>query len=160
MLRLNPAHIKAVMEIINHGPFFKHLSISLKEIGKVYSLVELDMGKAHQTPFGAIHGGVYASAIDTATYWALYCEIEEDVGMISLDLNIDFLAPVNKGNLFIEGQSIKVGRSICLSKATAMDGDGKWLSQGSSKLMVGKGFQSIQEAVCSMGSTPLPPKFL
>ena len=71
----NPEHIEAVLNLINQGPYFKHLSMPVKEIGIGYSLVELDLGKEHLNPFGGVHGGVYASAIDTAAYWAVYCEV-------------------------------------------------------------------------------------
>ena len=37
----------------------------VKEIGMGYSMVELDIGNEHLNPFGDLHGGVYASAIDT-----------------------------------------------------------------------------------------------
>ena len=112
MSRLNPRHIDAVLDVINHAPFLRHLSMVVKDIGPGYSLIELNMGNEHLNPFGAIHGGAYSSAIDTAAYWAFYCDMEENKGLISLDLNIDFLAPVNSGKLIIEGKRIKLGLSL------------------------------------------------
>jgi uncharacterized protein (TIGR00369 family) len=45
-------------------------------------------------PFGGLHGGVYASAIDTAAYWSAYFDLPEENGLISIDIKVDFLAPV------------------------------------------------------------------
>ncbi len=160
MTSLNPDHVEAVINAINQGPFFKHLSMTVKEIGVGYSNVELKVGTEHLNPFGGIHGGAYASVIDTAAYWAAYCEIEESVGLISIDLKIDYLAPINDGVIISKGRSIKIGKSMCLAEATATDEEGKWLAHGTSKMMVTKGLQTIEDAFIFTGSEVLPPKFI
>jgi uncharacterized protein (TIGR00369 family) len=160
MPSLNPDHVKAVIKAINQSPFFKHLSMSVKEMGVGYSIVELKVGNEHMNPFGGIHGGAYASVIDSAAYWAAYCEIDEKVGLISIDLKIDFLAPISKGLIITKGRSIKIGKSMCLSEATATDKKGKWLAHGTSKMMVTKGLQTIENALNFTGAETLPPKFI
>jgi len=160
MPELNPKHVQMVIDTINRGPYFRHLSMPVKELGKGYSLVELDVGNEHLNPFGGLHGGVYASAIDTAAYWAVYCELDEDVGLISLDLKVDYLAPVNTGKLIVRGRSIKIGKTICLAEATAFDQNDKWLAHGISKMMVTQGLQTIKDALDFVGAKPLPPKFI
>lgn len=114
----------------------------------------------HLNPFGGLHGGVYAALIDTAAYWSVYCDLDEDAGLISLDLKVDNLSTAKGGKLVVEGNRIKVGRSICLSEATVTDEQGKLLAHGSSKQMVTRGLQSIHQAVIATGYPSLPPKFL
>lgn len=160
MTSLNPEHVKAVIKTINQGPYLKHLSIPVKEMGTGYSIIELKMGNEHLHPFGGIHGGVYASVIDTAAYWAVYCELDEKVGFTSIDLKIDYLASTSDGVITTKGRSIKIGKSMCLAEATATDKDGKWLAHGTSKMMVTKGFQTIEDALRFTGSKTLPPKFI
>ena len=123
-------------------------------------MIEMDIGKSHLNPFGGLHGGAYASAIDTAAYWALYCEMEENVGWTSLDLRVDFLAPATGGKIEVKGRRIKLGKTICLAEATAFDPEERVLAHGLSKMMVLKGAQTIREAVHFLGSAPLPPKFV
>ncbi len=160
MASLNPDHVQAVIKTINEGPYFKLLSMPVKEMGIGYSIVELKMGNKHLNPFGGIHGGAYSSVIDTAAYWATYCELDEMVGLISIDLKIDFLASINEGIIIAKGRSIKIGRSMCLAEATATDENGKWLAHGTSKMMVTKGLQTIEDASDFTGSKALPPKFI
>ena len=160
MPELNPKHIQAVIEIINKGPYLSHLSMPVKDLGKGYSLVELTIGNEHLNPFGGLHGGAYASAIDTAAYWAVYCELDEDVGLISLDLKVDYIAPVNAGKLIVKGRRIKIGKTICLAEATAFDQNDRWLAHGISKMMVTQGLQTIKDALGFMGAEYLPPKFI
>ena len=159
-IKLNPEHIEAVLNVINQGPYFKLLSMEVCELRLGYCKVEINLDTKHLNPFGGLHGGVYASAIDTAAYWAVYCALEEDIGLISIDLKVDNLAPIKDGKLIIEGKQIKAGRSICLSEATVRDTKGKLLAHGTSKLLVTQGLQSINQAVKTMGHQPLPPKFL
>ncbi len=160
MASLNPIHVQAVIKAINQGPYFKHLSMPVREMGIGYSIVELKVGNEHLNPFGGIHGGVYASVIDTAAYWAAYCELDEKVGLISIDLKIDYLAPISDGVIITKGRSIKIGKSMCLAEATATDKDGKWLAHGTSKMMVTKGLQTIGDAFTFTGSKALPLKFI
>ena len=160
MPELNPKHVQAVMNMINRGFYFKHLSMFVKEIGAGYSLVELDIGEEHLNPFGGLHGGVYASAIDTAAYWAVYGELDEDAGYITIDLKVDYLAPVGAGKMIVKGHRIKIGKTMCLAEATAFDQTDKWLAHGTSKMMVTQGLQTITNAIEFTSAVPVPPKFI
>lgn len=160
MPELNPKHVQTVINMINRGPYFNLLSMPIKDIGMGYSLVELEIGNKHLQLFGGLHGGVYASVIDTAAYWAVYCELDEGLGLISLDLKVDFLAPANSGKLIVRGRRIKMGKTICLAEATAFDQNDKWLAHGTSKMMVTQGLQTIRDALNFLGTDDLPPKFI
>lgn len=157
---LNPDHIKAVIDLINQGPYFELLSMQVNELSLGYSKVVVDLERKHLNPFGGIHGGVYSSLIDTATYWAVYCDVDENAGYISIDVSVDNLAPIKEGRLIVEGKRIKAGRSICIAEATVTDIKGKHLAHGKSKQMVTPGLQSISQAVSMMGYQSLPPKFI
>jgi uncharacterized protein (TIGR00369 family) len=160
MRKLNPKHVEKVIKIINQGPYFRHLSMIVKDMGIGYSIVEINIEKKHLHPFGGVHGGVYASVIDTAAYWAVYCELDESVGFVSMDLKVDFLTPTNAGKLIIKGHSIKIGKTMCLAEATIFDQNDKLLAHGDSKVMVIQGNQTIKHAFDFIGEKDIPPKFL
>ena len=160
MKKLNPDHVREVLRLINHGPYFRLLSMRVRDIGKGFATVEMDVRNKHLNPFGGVHGGVYSSLIDTATYWAVYGDVDEDAGLISLDVNVDHLAPVKEGSLVVEGKRLKAGKRICMAEAVIMDGSGKTLAHGTSKQMVLPGLQTIAQAASAMGCKPLPPKFV
>ena len=160
MKHVNPKHIDALLELINRGPFFELLSMKVCELGIGYAKVEVDLQQKHYNPFGAIHGGVYSSIIDTAAYWSAYCELDENTGYTSIDLSVNNLSMMREGKIFVEGKSIKIGRSTCLAEAYVKDKDGKLLAHGISKLMILNGKQSIKHALETMGYQSLPPKFI
>ena len=136
------------------------MSMEVTEIGIGSSVVTAEIRKNHMNPFGGLHGGVYASLIDTAAYWCAYCDLPEKKGLVTIDLKVDFLAPVIDGKVMIKGQRIKSGRTICLSEAKMFDVNGRVLAHGTSKLMVTHNQQSMNDVVNYIGFSVLPVKFL
>lgn len=160
MREINPEHMQAVIELINQGPYIELLSMEVKELSPGYCRMELNLERKHWNPFGGIHGGVYSSLIDTAAFWAVYGDIDEDAGFTSLDLQVDMLSAVKEGLLIVEGKRIKTGRTICKAEAFVTDKNGKLLAHGTTKMMIIPGVQTISQAVLSLGYKALPPKFL
>lgn len=160
MRPISPAHTQALMELLNRAPYFALLGMEFQvmEPGYCRLIVPVDY-RRHGNAFGGVHGGVYSSLIDTVAYWALYCQMAEDQGYTSLDLNVTNLGMVSSGTLIAEGHVVRAGRSICLSEATVKDQTGKLLAHGTSKLMVLEGKQSIQALLAAEQAEALPPKF-
>lgn len=46
--------------------------------------IELTLGELHLQPFGIVHGGVLATLIDTATFWAGFMRLPEDAGLVNV----------------------------------------------------------------------------
>lgn len=158
---LNPAHVTEVLELINQGPYFRLLDLYIVELGMGYCKIEVEVQPKHNNCFGGIHGGAYASILDTAAYWALYCEMEEEAGFTTIDLQTNNLRSCTDGKLFCEGHVIKHGSSICLCEATIVDEKGRLMAQCTSKVFVSPTLQPIRAAIDSLDPTKkLPPKFL
>jgi uncharacterized protein (TIGR00369 family) len=100
-----------------------------------------------------VHGGVCASLVDASVFWAVYAGFAEAVGLTTVDLRLNYLAPVKAGKLIGKGRSIKTGKSICLGEATVEDDKGRLISHGTSTLMV-------IDSLKIKGHSELPPKFL
>jgi len=160
MKTINQEHIKVILDIINQSQYLKLLSVKVCELQSGYCMAEVDLEEKHLNPFGGVHGGVYASLIDTVAFLAVYCDLRENVGLITIDLKVDNLASAKEGKLVVEGKQIKVGRSICLSEATVKDIYGKLIACGTSKQLILEGMQLISQAASGMEYQSLPPKFL
>jgi uncharacterized protein (TIGR00369 family) len=158
--RLNPNHLETIISAINDCPFFRLMSMEVTEIGPGYSVVVAEIGKKHMNPFGGLHGGAYASVIDTAAYWSAYCDFPANSGLLTIDLKVDFLAQVLEDKIIIKGERIKSGKTLYLTQATAFSSSGKLLAHGTSKLMVTPDKQSIKNIVEYSGLDKLPTKFV
>jgi len=160
MRELNPEHIIQVIQMLNNAPYFKLLSIVVQEIGQGYAIMTAEVSQKHYTPFGGIHGGAYASMLDSAAYWAAYSSLDEDAGMTSLDLSVNMLAPAKDGKLLIRGNLVRAGRTLNLTEASIYNSDGRLLAHAVSKTMVVPGMQTIQQAAQFSGLKDIPPKFI
>lgn len=142
-MKPNPEFIKELQAIVGEAPYPKHMSMKLTEMDVGLATIELELGAVHLQPFGLVHGGVIATIIDTATFWAVYMGIPEDAGLVNVDLKLNYLKSITKGRLRAEGRSIREGRSICYSEARVYDDLGSLIAHGTSTLMVlpGKGLR-------------------
>ena len=154
MKKLSPEHISAVANGVNRCPYFSLLSMGIVSLGPGRSLLKIDVSEKHLQPYGLVHGGVYSSLIDAACFWASYTEVEEPAGLTTVEMKLNYLAPASNGIFMAEGEVIKTGQSICLSKAVIRDGEnGRLLAHGTATMMV---LESLQID----GQSHLPPKFL
>ena len=154
MKTINPEYIERVNRLVNHSPYFNLLTMRILKVGAGFSRLEIDLAQKHLQPFGFVHGGVFASIIDAASFWSLFYEIEdEDTGATTVDLKLNYLAPAVSGKLIAKGRRIKLGRTLGYADAEVTDAEGRILAHGSSTviLLPGQGLGA---------SPPLPPKFI
>ncbi len=154
MLKVNPEYMSKIMQATNACPYFRLQNMRLLNFDNGISNLEIDVdpGK-HYQPFGITHGGVVCSIIDAAAFWAVYGQAPENVGMTSVDLKLNYLAPASGLKLIAQGKMIKLGKTLGYGQAEVLDENGRILASGSSTLMVipGLPFRYAGE---------LPPKFL
>jgi uncharacterized protein (TIGR00369 family) len=150
----NPNHVEKLISLVNGCPYFTLISMRILEIGVGYSRIEIDLAKKHLQPFGLVHGGVFATIIDSAASWALFYGIEDhDAGMTSVDLKLNYLAPAVTGRLIAKGRQIKIGKTLGYAEAEVADHTGKMVAHGTSTIMILPGKSPVADV-------PFPPKFL
>lgn len=133
----NPAYVQALIEKINSSPFPSHLPFRVTSITPNMCLVELDVTEQHMQPLGTVHGGIIATLIDTATYWAPFLGIPQDAGMVNVDLKLNYLKPTMLGSkLITEGNCLRAGRTINYAEASVRNERGDLVAHGTSTLMV------------------------
>jgi uncharacterized protein (TIGR00369 family) len=161
-MKLNPAHIEEVLELINQGPYFQLLNIDIQTLEEGRCHIEANIERKHMNCFGGMHGGVYESIMDTAAYWALYAEMPEEAGFITLDQNANLTRAVQEGTkVRCEGTVVKRGGSICICEAKMFDEKDRLLGTSTSKIFVAPSLQPISAAIDALDpSRKLPPKFI
>ena len=150
----NSEYIEKVNNLVNQSPYFELLSMKIRDVGIGFSVLEIDLAKKHLQPFGFVHGGVFASIIDAAAFWAIFYEIEDsNTGVTTVDLKLNYLAPAVSGQLIAKGRQLKLGKTLGYAEAEVIDVNGKLLAHGTSTviLLPGKGLTS---------DPPLPAKFI
>lgn len=137
----NPAYIRELMETVNTSPYPEHMAMRLAGITIDAATIELNLARCHLQPFGIVHGGVLATLVDTATFWAAFMRIAETDGLVNVDLKLNYLRPVVDGRLTAEGRALQSGRTVSYAEAAVRDAAGALVAHGTSTLMTlpGKG---------------------
>ena len=136
MKNLNPEFVETLTEKINNSPFYELTSMRLREIAWGECSMEVIVRQKHLQPYSMVHGGVFASLVDAAAYWAVFTQIDDEAKMITVEIKVNYLAPASAGRLIAKGKSIKVGRTLCLGEAAIENGEGKILAHGTATMMV------------------------
>jgi uncharacterized protein (TIGR00369 family) len=134
-LVVNEAYIQALVQMVLDAPFPQLVGMRLDAIGIDSATILLDLDRRHQQPFGVVHGGVLATLIDTATFWAAFLRLPEDAGLVNIDLKLNYLQPAGAGRLTAVGHCLRPGRTLSYTEAHVYDEQGDLLAHGTSTLM-------------------------
>jgi uncharacterized protein (TIGR00369 family) len=127
--------MRELIAIINTSPFPNHLKMRLEAIDLDQAVVKLATERCHLQAYGIVHGGVLATLIDTATFWAVYMRIPQDAGLVNIDLKLNYLKPVEAGRLTAESRAIRSGRSVSYAEARVWNAERVLVAHGTSTLM-------------------------
>jgi len=142
-MRINPAYVAAMQESVRAAPYPELIGMTIAALDYDTCRIELDLDQRHLQPFGIVHGGVIATLIDTATFWAGFMRLPEDAGLVNVDLKLNYLKAVASGHLRAAGRCLRAGRQISYAEASVFDADGELVAHGTSTLMAlaGKGLK-------------------
>ena len=132
---VNADYIQALKELVGGAPFPRLIGMRLEAIDIDRATILLDIEERHFQPFGMVHGGVLATLIDTATFWAAFLRLPPDAGLVNIDLKLNYLQPAQAGRLTATGRCIRPGRTLSYTEAHVHDERGELLAHGTSTLM-------------------------
>jgi uncharacterized protein (TIGR00369 family) len=92
----------------------------------------------HYNPIGSVHGGVYATLLDSATGCAVHSLLPAGVGYTSLDLTVKFLRAitVDTGRVRCIGTVPHLGGRTALAQAELRDGADRLLGTAVSSILL------------------------
>jgi len=152
---LNPDYVAGIKAVLKDAPYFELLSMELEELAPGRAVFRIPAQTKHLNPFERAHGGVAASIIDAATFWAVYTEVDEDSTMTTAELKVNYLAPIPAGQtLLAKAEAIKVGRILGLAEARLIEAESDRL------VAFGTATCVILKAPLPQKLASLPPKFL
>ena len=82
------------------------------------------------TKSGRVQGGIVMALADTAITRALFTLLPEGQRIVTVELKINFIAPVEKGALIAEGRIIRKGSTLAVGDVTVTDDAGAVIAHG------------------------------
>jgi uncharacterized protein (TIGR00369 family) len=119
-------------------PILSTVGFELDEVEEGRVVFALEPGEHHYNPIGSVHGGVYATVLDSATGCAVHSVLAAGVGYTSLDLNVKFLRGMTTGTgrVTCEGRVVQRGRRTALAEASLTDSQGRLLATATSTCLL------------------------
>lgn len=133
----------AMLEAVRDGripppPIAGTMGFDLDLVEDGRAVFSLEPGEHHYNPIGSVHGGVFATLLDSAAGCAVHSTLPAGVGYTSVDLNVKFLRGMSAGTgrVTCEGRVVHRGRRVVLAEATLTDGAGRLLATATSSCLV------------------------
>jgi acyl-CoA thioesterase len=117
--------------------FHKHMGFELEvvSLGKVNVWVryraELDQA------MGLLHGGVYAAAVDSATYYAALSHYGRTGTLpLTLEYKLNLLSTAKAEDLCATAEVLKAGRTVAVAEAKVRTASGKLVAVGIASFLI------------------------
>jgi uncharacterized protein (TIGR00369 family) len=120
------------------APLAATLGFTLEEVDHGHAVFSLLPGEEHYNPIGSMHGGVYATLLDSAAGCAVQSTLPQGTGYTSVDLAVKFLRPVtvDTGRVRAVGTVLSGGRRTALAEARLLDDEDRLLAHATSTCMI------------------------
>ncbi len=127
------------IEEINGCPYYQLLGMRVVEMGDGYARLVMPVKEKLLQIYGGVHGGATASLVDSAVAVALISTSTPDEKAFTVELKVNFLAPVSKGRLTAECRLFHRGRTIAAGDVEVRNDEGRLIAKGIATYMPVKG---------------------
>ena len=124
----------SINKILDKSPMLKFLAVEIEFLSPGFSRIRIPFRSGFLQGFGVVQGGIIATAGDTASGIAFLTLIDPNETLITIDLKINFLAPVKNGDIFSECKIIQKGSLISLGEFEVKSSEGILVAKGMSTL--------------------------
>ncbi len=110
-------------------PYYKLLNIKIEEVKDGYARLRMRVEEKHLQFLGTVHGGAIGSLADSAAAWASVGATSRKTVPVTIEMKINFLAPVTSGRLTAEARIVHMGRTTSLSDVEVKNSEGKLVAK-------------------------------
>ena len=107
----------------------------LEDVQSAHVTGWIDLGPEHHQPWGLVHGGVYATAIESAaSVGASTAASENGLIAVGVNNNTNFLRSMTNGRVMVEAHAIQQGKSQQLWEVRITDEHDRLIALGQVRL--------------------------
>ncbi len=114
------AKIRAFMRTL---PFNTLVGLEVRKVHRDGLTVDVPMRPELLNALGTMHGGVYATLADVAVGMSLYAHFEGKRKATTVELKVNYFAPVREGRLVARCHLRRVGSSLGIGQVDLHDGE-------------------------------------
>lgn len=123
---------------IPYPPIAKTMDFQLIEVGEGLAIFQGTPGPAHLNPMGTIHGGWYATLLDSALGCAVHTMMPAGRGYTTAELSVNLVRAIGPKapRVRAEGKVIHCGRQLATAEARLYGPDGTLYAHGTTTCLV------------------------
>jgi uncharacterized protein (TIGR00369 family) len=114
--------------------FSRHIGAKVEEVVPGRSVIYIDVEDVHQNGAGTLHGGVYASLIDTSMGLSVLALV--GVRTATIQMNVHFLGAVSEGRITCKSEVLHRTRRTATAEARVRDAEGNLVALGTGAFRV------------------------
>ncbi|MEH0468651.1 PaaI family thioesterase [Streptomyces hayashii] len=120
------------------APIGSAIDFRLDEVEPGRVVFSLTPGEEHYNPIGSVHGGVFATLLDSAAGCAVQTTLPQGMAYTSLDLTVKFLRRITAetGTVRAVGTVVNKGRQTALAQAQLVDAKDRLLAHATSSCLL------------------------
>jgi uncharacterized protein (TIGR00369 family) len=117
------------------GGFLAAAGLEVTEVTATRVVGHIDLGPDHHTPWGIVHGGVYATAVESAASLGASAAVEHQ-GLVAVGLTntTHFVRPLISGRVTVTAVALNQGRTQQLWQVDIKDQAGRLVAHGELRL--------------------------
>ncbi|MBR9859600.1 PaaI family thioesterase [bacterium] len=121
----NPDFVTTIHKKLEGQYFMKLVGFEITDIKAGQITGRLKVEQKHKQQHGFVHGGVTATLMDIVMGFAAYSLVEENQGVVTANLDVDFHHPGITDELEVIGKVDKPGKmlSFCSAEIYALNGE-------------------------------------
>jgi 1,4-dihydroxy-2-naphthoyl-CoA hydrolase len=117
------------------GPLLEAMGLEIDQVAATRVVGHMQLGPDHHTPWGIVHGGVYATAVESAASLGASVAVA-DQGMVAVGLanTTHCLRPLTAGPVTATSVALNQGRTQQLWQVDITDSHGRLVAHGELRL--------------------------
>lgn len=124
--------------LIPPPPISSHIGLEFVSVADGDVVMTAQPDESHYNPIGSVHGGFFATVLDSVCGCAVHSTLPAGVGYTSLEIKVSFLRPITAetGTVTAHGWVTRRGKSASFAEADIRDSDGSVLATASSTCLI------------------------
>ena len=120
------------------APMAESLDILLVHVGEGAAVFQGRPGPRFFNPMGGLHGGWYATLLDSCMGCAVHTTLQPDRGYTTLELKMNLVRAIGSDVPLVraEGRTIHVGRQVATAEGRLVGPDGKLYAHASTTCLI------------------------
>jgi len=119
-------------------PISSHIGLEFVTVTEGDVVMTAVPDESHYNPIGSVHGGFFATVLDSVCGCAVHSTLPAGVGYTSLEIKVSFLRPItaDTGPVTAHGWVTRAGRNVAFADADIRDNNGRILATASSTCLI------------------------